>query len=128
MEEDIKVLEKFIEKNIESGLRTELNANELQAIENLININRALEHDYYIVEKENKRLTSKNKSLEKEVKLMKSVNIDDNYISKAKLIEIADKYKKILNKLNKSEDIDRIKAINERLILIQELLLQEGDK
>lgn len=54
--------------------------------------------------------------------------VDKNYIPKAKLIEIADKYKKILKKLNKSEDIDRIKAINERLILIQELLLQEGDK
>ena len=41
--EAIKVLEEFIEKNIKSGLRTELNAEEKQAIENIIKRNKELE-------------------------------------------------------------------------------------
>lgn len=34
-------------------------------------------------------------------------------------------YQQMLKKLNKANDIDRIKAINERLIAFQEILLQE---
>lgn len=35
-------------------------------------------------------------------------------------------YKLILEKLNKKNDIERIKAINERLIAFQEILLEEN--
>ena len=43
---NIEILEEFIEKNIKSRLRTELNANELQALENLIKENKELKEKY----------------------------------------------------------------------------------
>lgn len=44
---------------------------------------------------------------------------------KDKIKSKAAEYQQMLNKLNKAKDIDRIKAINERLIAFQEILLQE---
>lgn len=39
-------------------------------------------------------LKEKNASLQKEIKLMKSININDNYISKDKIRELLKKYEK----------------------------------
>ena len=48
-------------------------------------------------------------------------NVIDIKIIKSKIEEC----KKIIEKLNKTNDIEKIKAINERLIAYQELLLTE---
>ena len=77
--------------------------------------------DLYQKEKE------KNKELQiymKEYLIPKST-INLVYISKDKIINKAEEYKKMLDTLNKAKDIDTIKAINERLIAFQEILLLE---
>lgn len=63
-------------------------------------------------------------------KYIKNIDtFDIDYISKDELIEIGNKYEEALKKLNKKDDINRIKAFNERLMFIQELLLKElGNK
>ena len=48
-------------------------------------------------------------------------NVIDIKIIKSKIEEC----KKIIEKLNKTNDVEKIKAINERLIAYQELLLTE---
>lgn len=48
-------------------------------------------------------------------------NVIDIKIIKSKIEE----YKKIIEKLKQTNDIEKIKAINERLIAYQELLLTE---
>lgn len=53
-----------------------------------------------------------------------SVFVDGKeYISKDKIINRIEEYKQMLNKLNKANDTDRIKAINERLMILQEIIL-----
>lgn len=74
IEEDIKVLEEFIEKNIKSRLRTELNANELQAIEELLKAYKELKEIEKSHRKENGELREKIKQLEEENKTLNERN------------------------------------------------------
>ena len=52
--------------------------------------------------------------------------IKENYIPVQKVKDKIEEYKNMLKTCNKAKDIDRIKAINERIIELQELL--EGRK
>ena len=70
----------------------------------------------------------KNKELTDEYMIQKHlINTDflKDYIHKDKIMQKAEEYKEMLKTLNKAEDINTIKAINERLIAFQEILLQE---
>lgn len=49
-------------------------------------------------------------------------NLNNEYISKLELERKLEEYKNMLNNLNKKTDIDRIKAINERIIAFKEML------
>lgn len=53
-------------------------------------------------------------------------DIKENYISKEEVKDKIEEYKNMLKTCNKVKDIDRIKAINERILELQELL--EGRK
>ena len=71
-----------------------------------------------------KELEEKNASLQKEIKLMKSININDNYISKDK---INDKIKEYQNKL--FQDVEENKVVEyENIIQVLEELLEENNK
>lgn len=52
--------------------------------------------------------------------------IKENYIPVQKVKDKIEEYKNILKTCNKAKDIDRIKAINERILELEELL--EGRK
>lgn len=48
--------------------------------------------------------------------------IKENYIPVQKVKDKIEEYKNMLKTCNKAKDIDRIKAINERILELQELL------
>lgn len=50
----------------------------------------------------------------------------EKYIKKQKIKDKIEEYKNMLKTCNKAKDIDRIKAINERILELQELI--EGEK
>ena len=91
----------------------------------------ALEHilsDYKRVLKENEEL-KKSKITYEKVRDIQEKNkniVDKNYISVQKVKDKIEEYKNMLKTCNKAKDIDRIKAINERILELQELL--EGRK
>ena len=91
----------------------------------------ALEHilsDYKRVLKENEEL-KKSKITYEKVRDIQEKNkniVDKNYIPVQKVKDKIEKYKNMLKTCNKAKDIDRIKAINERILELQELL--EGGK
>ena len=51
--------------------------------------------------------------------------IKENYILKEKVKDKIEEYKNMLKTCNKAQDVDRIKAINERVLELQELLESE---
>lgn len=51
--------------------------------------------------------------------------ISGNYISKDKIREKIKENKKLLLSCNKFSDVDRIKVLNERIIVLEELLEEE---
>ena len=93
-------------------------------------IYQALEHilsDYKRVLKENEGLRKSNKIYALQGSNIKlEIYIKDNYLSKQKVKDRIEEYKNMLKTCNKAKDIDRIKAINERISELQELL--EGRK
>ena len=99
--------------------------------------------DYKRVLKENEQLRTKVNSLKKKNEYYKEClevvskhldNIDydqilfaiyEYYISKQKVKDKIEEYKNILKTCNKAQYIDRIKAINDRVLELQELLESE---
>lgn len=79
-----------------------------------------------------KRLLKENEDLHKEInqriklKIENEKIVDTQFIYKQKIKDKIEEYKKMLKKCNKAKDIDRIKAINERILELEELL--EGRK
>lgn len=92
----------------------------INAIENIL-------ADYKRVLKENEELKKSKITYEKVRDIQeKNKNIVDNeYIPKQIIKDKIEEYKNMLKTCNKAKDIDRIKAINERILELQELL--EGD-
>lgn len=104
MEQDIDVLKE---------LRKELG---LYADKNKIKQGIALEH-----------LIKAYKELEKELNSVKEIyytqkEIEGNYIPVSLVEEKIEEYKKLLMSCNRFSDVDRIKAINERILAYEELL------
>lgn len=118
IEESIKVLEKIKEmflhlKNygwIEDFKRDFDTDKTIQAIETVLADRERLIKDNYKLDRENQKL----------------FEIQFEYISKDKIKEKIEEYKNMLKTCNKVKDIDRIKAINERILELQELLEVEG--
>lgn len=65
-------------------------------------------------------MKAKENSIEEDI-----LNIE-KYIKKQKIKDKIEEYKNMLKTCNKAKDIDRIKAINERILELQELI--EGEK
>lgn len=143
IEEDIKVLEEMIENaNIENmDMNDCFGGEHIEAIEHILSV-------YKRVLKENEELkeykkiaeltkisccTAQNcealnnaiKSELENQKLKEELNdINQSWIQKVQ--DKIEEYKNMLKTCNKAKDIDRIKAINERILELQELL--EGRK
>ncbi len=128
-EEDRKILEKLINTmKSDRELFDEKTDKEIYTF--FIN---ALEHilsDYKRVLKENEELKETYKSEKKMkneyVKLYQDLLLKENVIPVQKVKDKIEEYKNMLKTCNKVKDIDRIKAINERILELEELL--EGRK
>lgn len=90
--------------------------------------------NYFKLQKENEELKRENEELkvleddiqEKRIAYIDEPEFEENYISKKKVKDKIEEYKNMLKTCNKAKDIDRIKAINERILELQELI--EGEK
>lgn len=118
--EEIGILEEMIEnENIENmDMNDCFGGEHIEAIEHVLS-------DYKRVLKENEELKNliahKNaytKMLEKDL----FENCSNYVISKQKVKDKIEEYKNILKTCNETKDVDRIKAINERVLELEELL------
>ena len=120
IEEDIKIIENFInwltiDFEYDSG-------NEIKTIEHILS-------DYKRVLKENEELNLKYYMLYTgKIENLKAqeVKIKSQVIPIQKVKDKIEEYKKMLLSCNRFSDVDRIKAINERILELEELL--EGRK
>lgn len=111
----ILIVEKFILGNyILRGGRTNIVKDSLRYILS----------DYKRVLKENEELKNQEATQRKINELL--VQRYSNSISLQKIKDKIEEYKNMLKTYNKAKDIDRIKAINERILELQELI--EGEK
>lgn len=111
----ILIVEKFILGNyILRGGRTNIVKDSLRYILS----------DYKRVLKENEELKNQEATQRKINELL--VQRYSNSISLQKIKDKIEEYKNMLKTCNKAKDIDRIKAINERILELQELI--EGEK
>lgn len=121
IEEDIKIINNFItcfNKNIQDGNKADLIVlgEEINAIEHILS-------DYKRVLKENEELKNQEATARRINELL--VQRYSNSISLQKVKDNIEKYKNMLKTCNKAQDIDRIKAINQRVLGLQELLEEE---
>ena len=92
----------------------------------------SLENKIKQLEKENEELKFKERSRiigeygDTEIHDVINKILSNDYISVQKVKDKIEEYKNMLKTYNKAKDIDRIKAINERILELQELL--EGKK
>ena len=123
-EEDIAILENIIEEYEncsvpEIDMQVNVTFREEQ--------NNALNHilsDYKRVLKENEEWQRAYQE-EKDEQFDLLIRIKGNYILIQKVKDKLKEYKNTLKTCNKAKDIDRIKAINERILELQELLESE---
>lgn len=129
IEEDIEIIESIIEEYEncsvpEVDMQVNVTFREKQ--------NNALNHilsDYKRVLKENeelKRLVAHKNGYTKKLEEDLFENCSNYVIPVQKVKDKIEEYKNMLKTCNKAKDIDRIKAINERILELQELL--EGRK
>ena len=113
-----------IEENIEE-LKRLLYRDELTQYgkRKLINYYEQQEKDYKRVLKENEELKER---IREHTLLISPYYVKENFIPVQKVKDKIEEYKNMLKTCNKAKDIDRIKAINERILELQELL--EGRK
>ena len=126
IEEDIKLLEEFSNENVLYGYTVGM------TLEKYKDLQLSTEHilsDYKRVLKENEELNLKYYMLYTgKIENLKAqeVKIKSQVIPVQKVKDKIEEYKNMLKTCNKAKDIDRIKAINERILELQELL--EGRK
>lgn len=122
MQNNIEMIENMLntERRNRRGnreIRFEVNSNYYEAVSKLLS-------DYKRVLKENEELKNQEATARKINELL--VQRYSNSIPVQKVKDKIEEYKNILKTCNKVKDIDRIKAINERILELQELL--EGRK
>lgn len=118
MENNIEMIENMLntERRNRRGnreIRFEVNSNYYEAVSKLLS-------DYKRVLKENEELKNQEATARKINELL--VQRYSNSISVQKVKDKIEEYKNMLKTCNKVKDIDRIKAINERILELQELL------
>ena len=124
IEEDIILLKDFTEGNFKRDKLENYKGSYKMGYFYYKDIQQALEHilsDYKRVLKENEEL--------KKFHIQDNKHLDfimENSISVQKVKDKIEEYKKMLLSCNSFSDVDRIKAINERILELQELL--EGGK
>ena len=110
MEEDIKKIEQIIKRcdqcKFHECINCEICWNEVQAIKRVVNGYRELEENQLWSEATIKGLR-------------------ESFIHKSVIREKMEEYKKLLMNRNRFSDVDRIKAINERILAYKELLEEE---
>lgn len=115
-EEAIEYLEKYTkwetfgERNLEKDMITILNL-----------VDKLQEENEELIE----AYKSEKKMKNEYVKLYQDLLLKENVIPVQKVKDKIEVYKKILKICNKAKDIDRIKAINERILELQELIDEE---
>lgn len=132
IEEDILNIEKYIE------LVTEKNyceCNELNEIcsgsqcygsRNVAYSMKRILSDYKRVLRENEELKVLEDDIQdKRIAYIDEPEFEEKYITKQKIKDKIEEYKNMLKTCNKAKDIDRIKAINERILELQELIERE---
>ena len=128
IEEDIKILKELGQKYYKNGeikIKALSGAKYIWALQNLLS-------DYKRVLKENEELKSNNEKYiihltdEQYKTVIENAQNDINQKWIQKVKDKIEEYKNMLKTCNKAKDIDRIKAINERILELQELL--EGRK
>ena len=123
-EEDIILLKDFTEGNFKTDKLENYKGSYKMGYFNYKDIQQAIEHilsDYKRVLKENEEL--------KKFHIQDNKHLDfimQHSIPVQKVKDKIEEYKNMLKTCNKVKDIDRIKAINERILELQELL--EGRK
>ena len=126
MENNIEMIENMLntERRNRRGnreIRFEVNSNYYEAVSKLLS-------DYKRVLKENEELKFKERSRiigkygDAEIHDVINRTLSNDYIPVQKVKDKIEEYKNILKTCNKAKDIDRIKAINERILELQELL------
>lgn len=131
IEEDIKIAEHFI-KSIKTDKEYKENGWHGYYNKEIVELARILQHilsDYKRVLKENEELNSKYYMLYTgKIENLKAqeVKIKSQVIPIQKVKDKIEEYKKMLLSCNRFSDVDRIKAINERILELEELL--EGRK
>ena len=133
MENNIEMIENMLntERRNRRGnreIRFEVNSKYYEAVSKLLS-------DYKRVLKENERLQKENEELkfkersriigkygDAEIHDVINKTLSNDYISVQKVKDKIEEYKNMLKTCNKAKDIDRIKAINERILELQELL------
>ncbi len=132
IEEDIKNAEHFINSIKTDKEYKEENGWHGYYNKEIVELTRILEHilsDYKRVLKENeelKRLVAHKNGYTKKLEEDLFENCSNYVIPKQKVKDKIEEYKKMLLSCNRFSDVDRIKAINERILELQELL--EGRK
>ena len=143
-EEILNNIKAYMQENIDKGFHKFV-YNDLGYDEKCVDVINAIEHllsDYKRVLKENEELLEVKVSasahnrileLEKENEELKADNYELNNritdllenIPVQKIKDKIEEYKNMLKTCNKAKDIDRIKAINERILELQELIEKE---
>ena len=130
IEKDIKIIEEKMNKELDFLIENANKTEQLTAIsiiamkEPIILLFLSILSDYKRVLKENEELKNDYENLSNSV-VVKNHCIK-NSIPVQKVKDKIEEYKNMLKTCNKAKDIDRIKAINERILELQELL--EGGK
>ena len=125
IEEDIKNAEHFIKSIKTDKEYKEENGWHGYYNKEIVELARILQHilsEYKRVLKENEELKEK---IREHTLLISPYYVKENYIPVQKVKDKIEEYKNMLKTCNKAQDVDRIKAINERILELQELL--EGE-
>ena len=137
-EEDIKMIEILKNKNLYINIKPKssicidcINKNKNKHIEAEVVINEKLEEAINYTLSNYKRVLKENEELKNQEATQRKINelLVQRYSNSILVQKVKDKieeYKNMLKTCNKAKDIDRIKAINERILELQELL--EGRK
>ena len=132
IKEDIKIVENYLANSAMNEIDSNFFKNSGWETVDL-EIPKSMQHilsDYKRVLKENEELKETYKSEKKMkneyVKLYQDLLLKENVIPVQKVKDKIEEYKNMLKTCNKVKDIDRIKAINERILELEELL--EGRK
>lgn len=132
IKEDIKIVENYLANSAMNEIDSNFFKNSGWETVDL-EIPKSMQHilsDYKRVLEMNESLLKENEELKERIRehtlLISPYYVKENFIPIQKVKDKIEEYKKMLLSCNRFSDVDRIKAINERILELQELL--EGRK